>query len=133
MFRFGSLLNKSLHFHALIHAAGAGAEVLEFEAHPDGDLEDLHLRLCRIRIFRVGEALPCVQFGDPKSKETYSKTSGAKTYDDHGRIELPLVCPVNYPYAKEGANRLTAQFVYEMPIENGPASLSTGGEYIFFT
>ena len=104
--------------------AGAGSENFAFEAIPDVNLPDLNLRLCRIRMFRIGEALPCIQFSDPKSKEIYSKSVENKTYDDYGRIDIPVVCPVNYPRAKAGANKVTAQVVYELTPESGVAALS---------
>ena len=105
-------------------SAGAGAENFEFEAIPDVAVDGLDLRLCRIRIYRVGEALPCVQFADPKSKEVYSKTEDTKVYDDYGKIEIGNICPVNYPYGKKSSNQLTAQVVYEVPPGSGLGELA---------
>ena len=111
-----------------ITLAGGGSENFEFEAIPDPNHPDLSLRLCRIRLFRIGEGLPCIQLADPKSKEVYSKSNvTSKEYDDYGKIEIGLMCPVNYPYGKTNSNKLTAQLVYEVPQGSGILDMTSKG------
>ena len=100
--------------------AGGGTEGVLLEAVPDNDVPDLSMRLCRVRIFRVGEALPCVYFADTKARETYSKSDNTtKVHDDYGAINIGTVCPINYQNGDTEANTFTAQVVYELPPHSG--------------
>lgn len=100
-------------------AAGTGTDDMAFELVPDFDQPNLHMRICRIRIFRIGEGMPCTQFANTEASERYSKSSESKLHNDYGRIDLGSVCPVNYPNGDAMANSFTAQVVAELPPESG--------------
>lgn len=67
------------------------------------------LRLCRIRVLSVGDALPCQKFMDSVLAEEYNSDSGS--------LALGPVCPVNYPNGEAKDNRMSVQAVFLMEKE----------------
>ena len=106
----------------IFYLAGAGAEDLVFEALPDFEQPDFHLKLCRIRVFDIGDGLPCVELANTKSKESYTKSDEAKLNNDYGSIEIGNVCPVNYPNGDAMANKFKAQAVFTIQPNEFPTS-----------
>lgn len=100
----------------LFSPAGAGKEAVVFEAIPDFDADAPALKLCRIRIWDIGEGLPCVYFNNPKSKEEYSKSKEEAPYKDSGEIALSNLCPANYLNGDARQNKFLAQAIYEIPM-----------------
>lgn len=85
------------------------------EAIPDINPLDFALRVCAIRIDRIGNGLPCVLHSDPNRKAVYSKTAEDKPFNDFGQINVGQVCPLNYPNSDMETNQFRAKVFYELP------------------
>ena len=95
--------------------ASAGDEELRFEAVPDFDVEDTSVRICRLRVFKIGDALPCLFHSNLRSKEVLSKSAETRPFNDFGEIDMGRACPARYPEGDITANQFTAQLVFELP------------------
>lgn len=91
-----------------------------FEAVPDLGITDYSVRICRARITRIGDGLPCVRYADTRSKEVYSKSRTDLEFNDMAEVDIGRLCPVNFPGADGKTNEFTANVVYELPPQLKP-------------
>jgi hypothetical protein len=68
-----------------------------------------------MKIHKVGQGLPCLRHLNIRAVETYGKTTGARSFDDYGDINIGSLCPVNYPDGGADANQFTASIYYRNP------------------